>query len=69
MHAQQVAEAGSSETLRVNRPRLQADPDSISVVPANEASINVGTRSIFAAAGYQEISHPTLRRVVMRVDF
>ena len=31
--------------------------------------LNVGTRSIFAAAGYEEVSHPTLRRVVMRVDF
>jgi GNAT superfamily N-acetyltransferase len=31
--------------------------------------LNVGTRSIFADAGYVEVSHPTLRRVVMRVDF
>jgi GNAT superfamily N-acetyltransferase len=30
---------------------------------------NVGTRSIFADAGLIEVSHPTLRRVVMRIDF
>jgi GNAT superfamily N-acetyltransferase len=29
----------------------------------------VGNRSIFAAAGFSEVSHPTPRRVVMRVDF
>jgi GNAT superfamily N-acetyltransferase len=29
----------------------------------------VGSRSIFADAGYTEVSRPTLRRVVMRVDF
>ena len=31
--------------------------------------IHVGTRSIFAAAGFTEVAHPTLRRVVMRIDF
>jgi GNAT superfamily N-acetyltransferase len=31
--------------------------------------ILVGTRSIFAAAGFNEVSHPTPRRVVMRIDF
>ena len=30
--------------------------------------LNVGSRSIFADAG-SEVSHPTLRRVVMRIDF
>jgi GNAT superfamily N-acetyltransferase len=29
---------------------------------------HVGTRSIFEAAGLTEVSHPTLRRVVMRID-
>jgi len=27
-----------------------------------------GSRSIFADAGFTEVSHPTLRRVVMRID-
>jgi GNAT superfamily N-acetyltransferase len=31
--------------------------------------LNVGSRSIFADAGFQEVSHPTARRVVMRIDF
>ncbi len=31
--------------------------------------IHVGSRSIFAAAGFTEVSHPTLRRVVMCIDF
>jgi GNAT superfamily N-acetyltransferase len=31
--------------------------------------IRVGSRSIFEAAGFAEVSHPTLHRVVMRIDF
>jgi GNAT superfamily N-acetyltransferase len=31
--------------------------------------LHVGTRSVFADAGFTEVSHPTLRRVVMRIDF
>jgi len=31
--------------------------------------MNVGSRGIFADAGLEEVSHPTLRRVVMRIDF
>ena len=31
--------------------------------------IHVGSPSIFAAAGLAEVNHPTLRRLVMRVDF
>jgi GNAT superfamily N-acetyltransferase len=31
--------------------------------------LNVGTRSVFAASGFAEVSHPTKRRVVMRIDF
>ena len=30
---------------------------------------HVGTRSIFEAAGFQEVARATLRRVVMRIDF
>ena len=51
----------------------------ISVVPANEASwddlktvfgtLHVGSRSIVAAAGFAEVSRPTRRQVVMRIDF
>ena len=31
--------------------------------------LHVGTRSMFAAAGFTEVSRPTPRRVVMRMDF
>ena len=31
--------------------------------------LHVGSRSIFAAAGFTQVGHPTPRRVVMRVDF
>ncbi|WP_328415943.1 GNAT family N-acetyltransferase [Micromonospora sp. NBC_00389] len=30
---------------------------------------HVGVRQIFEDAGFKEVSHPTLRRVVMRIDF
>jgi len=31
--------------------------------------LHVGTEATFAAAGFREVSRPTIRRVVMRVDF
>jgi len=31
--------------------------------------LHVGSRGSFAAAGFAQVSHPTLRRVVMRIDF
>jgi GNAT superfamily N-acetyltransferase len=31
--------------------------------------LHMGTRSIFAAAGFAQVAHPTPRRVVMRIDF
>jgi GNAT superfamily N-acetyltransferase len=31
--------------------------------------LHVGTQSVFAGAGFAEVSRPTLRRVVMRIDF
>jgi GNAT superfamily N-acetyltransferase len=31
--------------------------------------VHVGARQVFEDAGFTEVSHPTLRRVVMRVDF
>jgi GNAT superfamily N-acetyltransferase len=31
--------------------------------------LHVGSRSIFEAAGLTEVTHPTKRRVVMRIDF
>ena len=31
--------------------------------------LHVGTESVFAEAGLVEVSRPTLRRMVMRIDF
>jgi GNAT superfamily N-acetyltransferase len=31
--------------------------------------LNVGARQVFSDAGFEEVSHPTIRRVVMRIDF
>jgi GNAT superfamily N-acetyltransferase len=31
--------------------------------------LHVGTEGMFAAAGFAVVSRPTLRRVVMRIDF
>jgi hypothetical protein len=31
--------------------------------------MSVGARSVFAAAGFREVSRPSARRVVMRVEF
>jgi GNAT superfamily N-acetyltransferase len=43
------------------------------VVPAGKditwGELYVGTASVFAAAGFAEVSRPTLRRRVMRIDF
>ena len=33
------------------------------------ASADVGHVSIFTAAGFTEVSRPSLRRAVMRIDF
>jgi hypothetical protein len=30
--------------------------------------MNVGSRATFLAAGFREITHPTTRRLVMRLD-
>jgi hypothetical protein len=31
--------------------------------------LHVGARQVFKDAGFAEVSHPTPRRVVMRIDF
>jgi GNAT superfamily N-acetyltransferase len=33
------------------------------------SELHVGSRGIFEAAGFEEVSHPSVRRVVMRIDF
>ena len=36
---------------------------------AMQEELHVGTESVFASAGFAEVSRPTLRRAVMRIDF
>ena len=31
--------------------------------------LHVGARQVFEEAGFREVSHPTVRRVLMRIDF
>lgn len=31
--------------------------------------MHVGSRSVFEAAGFEEVTHPSLRRAIMRIDF
>ena len=46
---------------------LEAYPITTSRVIAEE--LHVGTVATYAAAGLREVAHPTLRRLVMRIDF
>jgi GNAT superfamily N-acetyltransferase len=46
---------------------LEAYPITTTKVLAEE--LHVGSVATFAAAGLAEVSHPSLRRVVMRIDF
>ena len=54
-----VAVPARSRATRCSRPGQKISWD----------EIHVGSRSIFAAAGFTEVSRPTQRRVVMRIDF
>jgi hypothetical protein len=54
----------------VRRPRLEGYP--MLTEPGKEITwgeLHVGSRNIFAAAGFAEVSRPNQRRVVMRIDF
>jgi len=46
---------------------IEAYPMTTKDVIAEE--LHVGTRGVFAQAGFAEVSRPTVRRVVMRIDF
>ena len=65
-----LARAAVDFARRTRRPRARGLPDDHA--PGQEITwgeLHVGSRSIFAAAGFTEVSRPTLRRVVMRIDF
>jgi hypothetical protein len=57
---------GSHPHIRKSNKEL---PESPTVSGEAGELHHVGTESVFAGAGFTEVSHPTLRRVVMRIDF
>jgi GNAT superfamily N-acetyltransferase len=65
-----LAEAAVDHALRSGARALEAYP---MVMEPGQSMIteelHVGTRSVFAAAGLTEVIRPTLRRMVMRIDF
>ncbi len=66
-----VSRALAAAAVAVARERgaraVEAYP--ITTTDVIQEELHVGTRSVFAAAGLAEVSRPTLRRVVMRIDF
>jgi GNAT superfamily N-acetyltransferase len=66
-----VSRALAREAVAFARARgaraIEAYPISTKNVIAEE--LHVGTVGVFAQAGFREVSRPTLRRVVMRIDF
>ena len=44
------------------------DPQPGKEVPGARGELHVGARQVFEDAGFEEVTRPTLRRVVMRVD-
>ena len=62
-----MARAAVDFARRRGARALEAYPITTTQVLAEE--LHVGTVATFAAAGLVEVSRPTLRRVVMRIDF
>jgi GNAT superfamily N-acetyltransferase len=65
-----LARAAVDHARRRGARALEAYP--MITAPGQEIAwdeAHVGTRSIFAAAGFAEVSRPSVRRVVMRIDF
>ena len=64
LHAPPWTSHASAEPVLEGYPMI---PERGKDVPWGE--LHVGHVSIFAAAGFAEVSRPTLRRAVMRIDF
>lgn len=62
-----LARAAVDLARRRGARALEAYP--ITTTKVIDEELHVGTVGVFAAAGLTEISRPTLRRVVMRIDF
>jgi GNAT superfamily N-acetyltransferase len=64
-----LAEAAVGHARTRGARALEAYPMRTEAGEISWDEIHVGAQSIFAAAGMREVSHPGIRRVVMRVDF
>jgi GNAT superfamily N-acetyltransferase len=62
-----LARAASDFARERGARAIEAYPITTKDVIAEE--LHVGTQATFADAGFAEVSRPTLRRVVMRIDF
>ncbi|MCB0983266.1 MAG: GNAT family N-acetyltransferase [Ilumatobacter sp.] len=62
--------AAAVEHARLHGARaVEAYPKDTSAIGApTSAELFVGTAGMFAAAGFREVTHPTPRRIVMRID-
>ncbi len=66
-----ISRALAAATVDFARERGARAIEAYPIVTKNVISeeLHVGTDSTFAAAGFTEVSRPTLRRIVMRIDF
>ena len=64
-----LARAAVDHARRNGARALEAYPMITTGKDVTWGELHVGARSVFAAAGFTQLTHPTLRRVVMRVDF
>ncbi|MFC5379536.1 GNAT family N-acetyltransferase [Aquipuribacter nitratireducens] len=65
-----LASAAAEHARRHGATAVEAYP--MLTEPGQEVTwgeVFVGTAGVFAAAGFERVSHPTKRRVVMRLDF
>ena len=64
-----IASALTRATVEFATQRGAVEGYPITTKEAILGELHVGTAGMFAAAGFTELSRPTLRRVVMRIDF
>ena len=64
-----LAESAVAHARAAGARALEAYPMRTEAGGITWDEIHVGTESIFAAAGMQEVSRPGIRRAVMRIDF
>jgi GNAT superfamily N-acetyltransferase len=65
----QALAAAAVDFARASGARAIEGYPTLSAHGALVGELHVGMRSVFAAAGFAEVSRPTVRRVVRRIDF